>query len=94
MVGTASRSRANRALRFRSPRVSRVACDTDVLLDEWDTKPEHRIRRTSPAQADTLLCRYYARLLNASGRYPNDGSVAIVSPSPTVHADARRFTLL
>src|SRR5258706_6002780 len=45
--GTASRTRASRALRLRSPRETPLRSDTDVLLLRVGSEPEQRIRRTS-----------------------------------------------
>ena len=46
VTGTSSRSRASRALRFRSPRETPLPLVMNVLLLRWDTKPDKRIRRT------------------------------------------------
>src|SRR3954452_7998836 len=44
--GTSTRSRASRALRFRSPRETPLPWVMNVLLVRWDTKPDKRIRGT------------------------------------------------
>src|SRR5215472_3870295 len=59
--GTASRNRASRALRLRSPRETPLRSDTDVLLvPRLGSEPEQRIRRTSSQPGPTRKTTYYA----------------------------------
>src|SRR5258708_7143345 len=60
LSGTASRSRASRALRLRSPRETPLRSDTDVLLLHVGSEPEQRIRRTSSRLRPTRKTTYYA----------------------------------
>ena len=58
--GTSSRSRASRALRFRSPRETPLPLVMNVLLMRWDTKPDKRSGGRSYIATDTqnvFLCR-------------------------------------
>src|SRR5215469_8580528 len=60
LSGTASRSRARRALRLRSPRETPLRSDTDVLLLRVGSEPEQRIRRTSSRLRPARKTTYYA----------------------------------
>src|SRR5215467_14468291 len=60
LSGTASRSRARRALRLRSPRETPLRSDTDVLLLRVGSEPEQRLRRTSSRLRPTRKTTYYA----------------------------------
>src|SRR5215470_2966645 len=76
LSGTASRSRARRALRLRSPRETPLRSDTDVLLLRVGSEPEQRIRRTSSRLRPTRKTTYYA----ASAHSPAGNIVAEAIP--------------
>src|SRR5215472_18780437 len=92
LTGTASRSRARRALRLRSPRETPPRSDTDVLLLRVGSEPEQRIRRTSSRPRPTRKTTYYAAY-SAPARSRRSDPWPYVAPcitSPGVRANTWR----